>query len=124
MLRQPNGQLLLRYRNDAIHGTVDDRDGRTPVALPADQPVTQAIGDHELANAFFLQVPGDFVNGFVSRRTIEWARIDHAGQVLFGLCRCIGIARLLILTAYDLAYGYTELACNLEVSRVVSRDTH
>src|SRR5947208_6219328 len=124
MLRQPDRQLLLRYWNGAIGGTVDDRKWRAPVALTADQPVAQAIRDHELANALFLQVPDDFVNSLVSRRTIEWARIDHDAQVLFGLCPCIGIAGLLIHRANDLAYRYAELARKLEVALVMSWDTH
>src|SRR5947209_5809877 len=106
MLGQPDRQLLLRYRNDAIRGTVDDRDGCAPVALPADQPVAQAIDDHVPANALFLQVPGDFVNSLSGGRTIEWAGIDHDTQVLSGLCPGRGVARLFILWADDLAYGY------------------
>src|SRR5690242_12930087 len=105
MLGQPDRQLLLWYRDDAIRGAVDDRERRAPVALPADQPVAQAIADHVLANALFLQVPDDFVNGLVGGCAIEWAGIDHDARVLSGLCPGCRVASLLVQWANDLSYG-------------------
>src|SRR5947199_8127302 len=106
MLGQPDRQLLLRYRNDAIRGTVDDRDGGAPVALPADQPVAQAVDNHVPANAIFLQVLGNFVNSLFGGRAIEWAGIDHDAQVLSGFCPGRRVARPFILWADDLSYRY------------------
>src|SRR5260370_329745 len=124
VLRQQHGQLLLRYWNYPILWTVDDRDGRTPVTLPADQPVAQAIGHHELAGTPFLQVAGHFGNCIISGRSIERTRVDHYPQVFFGLGPCRRVTRLLILWANHLADGNAELACKLKVALVVAGHAH
>src|SRR2546421_11002298 len=116
MLGQPDGQLLLRYRNHTIIWTVDDWDRRTPVALAADQPVAQAIGDHELADTPFLQVAGHFGNCIISGRSIERIRVDHYPQVFFGLGPCRRVTGRLTLRANYLADGNAELACKLKVA--------
>ena len=50
-LGQADGQVLVRDRHDAVDRAVDDRDRRAPVALAADQPVAQAVGDLRLGQA-------------------------------------------------------------------------
>src|SRR6266566_5602217 len=124
MLRQPDGQLLLWYRNHTIIWTVDDWDRRTPVALPADQPVAQAIGDHKPANALFFDVTSHAGNRLVSGRTVKRARVNHDPQVLF--CPCPGrrVAWRLSLWPNHFAYGNTELTRKLKVTLVMSRNTH
>ena len=52
--RQCHGQLLVRDRHLAAGGAVDDRDRRTPEALPAEQPVAQAEVHELLARALLL----------------------------------------------------------------------
>ena len=44
-VRQSDGQVLLGHGHDPVPLAVDDRDRRAPVALAADQPVVQAVGD-------------------------------------------------------------------------------
>ena len=40
-VRQDHGQLVVRHADDAVLRAVDDRDGRSPVALTRDPPVLQ-----------------------------------------------------------------------------------
>src|SRR6266487_641685 len=124
VLRQQDGQLLFWHGHCSVLGAVDNWDRRAPVALPANQPVSQAIGDHEPAGALFFQVPGDPGNGFISRYAVERARIDHDAQVLFGLRPCSGIARRLAFGANDFAYRNAEFTSELEVALVMRGNAH
>src|SRR2546423_7170169 len=105
MLRQPDGQLLLWYGNHTVVWAVNNRYRRAPVALPTNQPVTQAIGHHKLADALFLDVLRHLSNSFISWRTIEWTRVNHHAQVFFCLWPGCWIAGCLILGANDSANG-------------------
>ena len=56
---------------------VDDRDRRAPVALAADQPVAQAVGDRRLALALLLQRGDDPPSALVGRQPAELAAVDQ-----------------------------------------------
>src|SRR5579884_681821 len=124
VLRQPDGQLLLRYGNGAMLRAVDDGDGRAPVPLAADQPVTQAIGDHKLADALLLQVARDLRDGLLAGRAAEGAGIDHRPLRDTRLRPCFRVARLLTFGPDDLDDGNAELARKLEVALVVGGNAH
>ncbi len=56
---QDHRQLVVRHRDLAAGGAVDDRDGRAPEALARQQPVAQAVVDRALARRLLLQVGDD-----------------------------------------------------------------
>src|SRR5690242_13485468 len=105
-------------------GTVDNGDRCAPVALATDQPVSQTVVYHLLANTFFFDIPNNFCNCSVSRCAIEGTRIDHYPQCLFRLCPSCRITRLLALWTDDLANWKTELASKFEVALIMGRHTH
>ena len=55
-------QVLLGHRHGAAGGAVDDRDRGAPVALAADEPVADAVGDR-LAEAALRRARSDVVHG-------------------------------------------------------------
>src|SRR5579875_297867 len=124
VFRQDHRQLILRYRHCPMRWTIYDGDGRTPISLAADQPVAQAIGNHEFANTLFLYVPGNSGYRFLGRRAVEWARVDHHAQRHFRLRPGIRVARLLARGTNDLTYGNAEFAGELEVALVMRRNAH
>ena len=56
----------------------DDRERLAPVALPAEQPVAQLVGDRGLAQALLLQPGGDPLLGLGDVETVE-AQLVVAG---------------------------------------------
>src|SRR6266849_10607344 len=124
MFRQPDGQLILWYRNHTVNWTIDDWNWCPPVTFPSNQPVAQPVGDHKRADASILQVPGNFSNRLAGRRAIERARVNHYPQVFFCLRPGRGIARCLTLWSDNLAYGNAELTRKFEIALVMAGHTH
>ncbi len=92
VLRQDNGQVFLGDRDGAVVGAVDDRDRRAPVALAADQPVAQAVGDRLLGEAVLSAVINDLRLAVDVGRAVEGAGVDHAAFVDVRLGqRCAGV---------------------------------
>ena len=77
-LRQQDGQVLVAHRDDAVRRAVDDREGRAPVALPADQPVAQSIGDLGLRGPRCGQPGDDGRSALVGEHAVEVATVDQA----------------------------------------------
>src|SRR3989440_5333496 len=121
---QLDRQLIFRHGHHAICWAVDDRNGRAPVTLPTNQPVAQAIGDGELADALLLQVARDYRDGLVRWRAIERPGIDHHAQVQFSFCPRCRVAWVLVNWSDHLAYGDAEFAGKLEVALVMRRNAH
>ncbi len=82
--RQEHGQVLLRDEHFSAVRAVDDGDRSTPVALPADQPVTQTVIDAALAQALFLEIIDDGLHGLVHFHAREFPGIDE-DTFLFGV---------------------------------------
>ncbi|ABA48399.1 hypothetical protein BURPS1710b_3452 [Burkholderia pseudomallei 1710b] len=82
ILRQHDGQVLLRHRHVAARRAVDDRDRRAPVALARDAPVTQSVGDLLVAEAARLQLGRDRVDGRVVREAVVLAAVHAHGARL------------------------------------------
>ena len=68
---QQDGQLGFGDRDDAAVVAVDHRDRRAPVALAADQPVAQAVGDGGPAQLALGQRCGDGALALLGRRAVE-----------------------------------------------------
>ena len=79
---QQNGQVLIGDGDRAALVAVDDRDGRAPHALAADQPVAQAVVDGVLAAAGLLQPGGDGAGGSVHGRAVEGPLVIMTPSVL------------------------------------------
>ena len=83
ILREQHGQILIRNGDDVI-AVIHDRDGAAPVALPADQPVMQAVVDGFLALAGRLQPIDHAVDGRIlapfgigAHAAVHGIGIDH-----------------------------------------------
>ena len=63
LVRQLDRQLIDRHRHHAVVGAIDDRDGRSPVALAGDQPIAESVLDRPLADALRLQPVADAIKG-------------------------------------------------------------
>ena len=57
--------------------TIDDRDGRAPIALARDQPVSQAVVHRTLSFPLLLQPFRHYLHGDLSRCAAEFTRVDH-----------------------------------------------
>ena len=73
-LGQPHRQLGLGHELHLPVVGVDHRERLAPVALPAEQPVAQLVGDRALADAVLLEPRGHLVLGLRGRQTVEEAR--------------------------------------------------
>ena len=67
ILRQHDRQVFLGYRYRPVFRAVNDGDGRTPVALAAHAPVTQAPGGFLLPKAALLELVANSVYRFLVR---------------------------------------------------------
>ncbi len=81
---QQHRQLLFRHRNRATGGTVDDGDGRAPIALAGDQPVTEAVGDVRPPQAAGGQVGGHLLGCGGRRQAIIGTGVDQNSFAFVG----------------------------------------
>src|SRR6185436_13845776 len=63
VLREDDGQVLLRHWHVAARRAMDDRDRRAPVSLPRDAPVAQTERYPLLAQTHRGELGGDRVDG-------------------------------------------------------------
>ena len=116
-------QVLVRRRADPARVAVDDRDRRTPVALPRDAPVLQPVLDLAAADAPGFRGPRHGRDGFGARQPGELTRRDHGPRRRRGglqrLPRQLRAVRL-----DDDAHRQPVLARELEVALVVGRHRH
>src|SRR5690625_6326161 len=121
VLGQQPRRVLELFRNQTALVAVQHRYWRTPVALPADEPVAQAVGDARLAQSTFLEPGGDRAHRFgilAGRQAVELTRVDHhpvAGE-RFSKRSGFSPGR-----ADHLADVETELLRELEVALVMRR---
>ena len=105
---------------------MNDRDGRAPVALTRNQPVTQAeVGCLGTSAALLKNVDG-FGNRILLRQAVEIARVDHHA-VAAG--RNAGRARVVVFAVGrrhidDDLDGQVKLECEVEVALVVRGHSH
>ncbi len=76
-LRKEDGQVFVWDRHDPMGRAVDDRDGRPPVALPAEQPVAKAVGDRGFRPAALRQLGDDRLAALVRQQPIEAPAVDQ-----------------------------------------------
>ena len=58
-------------------GTMDDRDGCTPVALAANQPVAHLVGYLGVATAFLFEPSHNLLTGILTARAIKCTRVNE-----------------------------------------------
>src|SRR5579872_2325905 len=75
-LGEPHGQLVFRYRNDAVVFAIDDRNRRAPVTLSRDQPIPHPVTDGRFSYLMLDRIASDRLDGVVGRQTIEDIRIN------------------------------------------------
>src|SRR5205085_12170735 len=75
IVRQGHRQRAFRHRNDAAIRAVDHRNGTTPIALPRDPPVAQAIDGRALAVAELFEALADRALGGRDRQPVDETRI-------------------------------------------------
>ena len=72
ILRQQHGQLIIRHRHCAMFGAVHNRDGRAPIALARNQPITQVVIDGAFPNFILLQPLNNFLVCFIAWSPTEF----------------------------------------------------
>ncbi len=77
VIGQEHRQLFIGHRHRPAGIAIDHRDGRPPIALPADQPITQTVVDRCFALTLALQPSGDLLTRLLTRRAAELLRVDH-----------------------------------------------
>src|SRR5690606_30678612 len=77
VLGQHDGQLVLRHRERAAAGAIDDRDRASPVALPAYAPVAQAEVHLARGAALGLEAGRDGVERLVEVQAVELAGVEQ-----------------------------------------------
>ena len=82
---QQHGQLGFGDRHDSAVVAVDYRDRRAPVALAADQPVAQAIGDGLAAEITLGERRRDGALAVLRGRAVESVGVDHQAVAGVGL---------------------------------------
>ncbi len=121
--REDDRQLVVGHRLHAVLLAVDDRDRRAPVALPADEPVLEAVRGRGLADALLPRPLGHLRDGLVGGHAVEGPAVDdEAGAVVRGRHR--GAVQALALGLDDDAHLEAVLAGELEVALVVGGDGH
>ena len=123
--RQADRQVLVADRDDPVRGAIDDREGRAPVALAADQPVAQAVDDLGLGRAALGQLRDDGLAALVRGQVVEGAAVDQTlvrgvGDVRIGH-RVVGVGAG---RRDDTPDGQAELLGEGEVPLVVGGHGH
>ena len=123
VLGQDHGQRAIRHRLHPVLLAVDDGYGRAPVALPADQPVLEAIGDDGPAEASGLGVRGHARDrgGRVEPRPL--ARVRGLARPLVGSRQRFRLERRPFGLDHD-ADGERVLLREVEVALVVGGHGH
>ena len=98
---------------------MDHGDRRAPVALAADQPVAQPVGDRGLALALLLERGDDPPPALVGRQPAELAAVDEDLVVRVGDVRLAEIGVLLARPRDDAADRQPELLGERVVALVV-----
>ena len=117
-------------------GVVDDRERLAPVALPAEQPVAQLVGDRGFAGAHLLEPPDDAVLGVGHGQAVERHLVvgrRHADAVAGVGLGPLGRGRVgrqptrlepRIGRTHHAGDGELEFVGELEVALVVRRHRH
>ncbi len=92
-LGQAHRQVGVGHGHDPVDRAVDDRERRAPVALAADQPVAQPVGDLGLGLAGGRELLDDRLAAVVGRHPVEPAAVDEA---LTGGVRDVGVAHRVV----------------------------
>src|SRR6185437_15228517 len=71
VLRQHDGELVMRHRLRAAFIAVDDRDGRAPITLARHAPVPQTVLNRSLAPARLLGTADDFGCSLLGRQPVR-----------------------------------------------------
>src|SRR5437867_996308 len=99
------------------------RERGSPIALAADEPVLEAVGDRPLAEALRLGMGRHLADGFLGVETVERSTVDElAGTFVRGLHR--RAVERLALGLDDDPHRQAVLARELEVALVVSGHGH
>src|SRR6185436_867907 len=93
VLRELDRELVVGYAHDAVLLAVDDRDRRSPVALPADEPVLETVRDRALADRPLLRFRGHAGDGLAGLEPIETVAVDGAAGAVVGHLHLRGIER-------------------------------
>ncbi len=91
--RQHDRQLVERHRDQRAIGAVDDRDGRSPEALPRDQPVAQAVGLGGTTGAGGLELLDDLLDRVRLAEAVERTGVDHPAVAVQRLAGHGGVER-------------------------------
>ena len=125
VLGQDDRQVLLGHRDDAARIAMDDRDRRSPVALPADAPVAQAPGRLLAAEAAVLERGGDRVDGdLVGQAAVDVGIDRHAARRVGVPVLPLVVRELLAVDVDDLQQVDAVLLGEGEVALVVGRHAH
>src|SRR5262249_47216555 len=93
--RQDDRQLFVGQQDRATLRAIDNWDGRAPVPLAADAPVTHPVINHATANALLLHVIHHLFGGLVDVHAVQELGIDHLAVFfldLFGVSYVGGVA--------------------------------
>ena len=132
-------QLIEGHGNELAVGAVDDRDGRAPEALPANQPVAQTVGLRGTTGSGGLELLDDLRDRIVLAEPVDGTRVDHATITGERLAGRDGVGRTLrehllgdhLQGARDRSrgvdddpHGQPEGAGEVEVALVMGRNSH
>ena len=101
---QQDGQVFLGHGHCAIVGAVDHGNRRTPIALAADAPIAQLVGDGGFTEAVFLGVLRHLRDRFLAGQAAKFAGVDQQAVGLGeGQYRVAGVAvgRIAFATRHD-----------------------
>ena len=126
VLWQDHGQILLWHGLGTAVFAVDDGDGRAPVTLAADAPVTQAPGGFQLAQALGFQYLGHGLHAVLVVQAVKLAGVDENAALLVA----VPVAPLLVVISslafhgHHLLDGQTVLVGKGKVALVVGGHAH
>ncbi|GBD30530.1 hypothetical protein HRbin32_01638 [bacterium HR32] len=122
VLGQQDRQVLVRHGHRPAPVAVHDGDGGTPVPLPADEPVPQAVVHRPPAPAGLLQPRDHLRDPLRDGRVVEGAGVHHAARALVRGLQ--GFREGLSRRLDHHGHGQPVLAGELEVPLVVGRHSH
>src|SRR5205823_3195680 len=133
-VRQHDRKVTLRYRHDAARVAIDDRDRRTPIALPRHAPVVQPEIQQRLGVAMLLEPTDDRALAILDAEPAELARVHEVRILRFRIrfleCRMlVAVLRVYVsrmrASGSDNAYDRkTKRFSKLEIAFVVAGHGH
>ena len=122
--RQFNRQVGFRNGHGAAVRAVNDGNGRAPIALARDQPITQPIAHRTMTDALFLNISNRPLKGDLARRSRQRSGVDHLAHGRDSHCPFIHDEGVLIRGLDDHDDWQVVLAGKFKVALIMGGHRH